>query len=577
MVLFADDMFVLVDFTTAEYNNLATDLNRDVKDYLRSLRQRRRRLSSSDVEWWRITRHLELTCQYVINKLQGSVSWGNRRKRTSSSGNINQTLFNMSMGGAAPPPRRSSESLSRQQLACVHELKDVSEQVLNPKHSRNVKLGNIINLFYRIKQKFNLDRYEREILDYGVETMRGALKRELPVNSPEVVRCLQEVCDLVKQMALRHNTTPARPVGRDVPSLLTLEVTPPVRSRLFSQDLAQTMKMTFDCLMDLYKIADTGNSDSEPTPSTSALSDEDNKEHQANVPEPETNDTFPHATESYDVTHLPVINTFALGTTYDYSRDTKNDEESAKDESDQEVQEIGQCDEPDKSKPPGSPKTNDVSDTYSDGEEHCTKADLERNIAADDKSIDAANSLSNTKEHPETCEENEVLDVNVNSSNQGIDLASSPQQTSDISTLVLDANVTNVQPERSDIGTFESLSENEPKTATGDSPFVRESGNNEPEGKVNQEEHQQCHKEQYLETILEYTYPADPDHVRKDHVAVESNTMEVHNEVKASRQEKNQVAQEVGVNYSIQDDAALDLSLDKEQLDQDATNPEEID
>ena len=133
------------------------------------------------------------------------------------------------------------------------------KRVLHPKHCKRVKIGGIVSLFYTIKQKFPLDHYETEIIDYGIETMRFAMKKNQQADSPEVVRCVQEVCDLVKQMVMVRNSFSSAPVihthhtHRHVPSLLDIQVTQPIKSRLFNRKLGEAMKLALNCLMKLYK------------------------------------------------------------------------------------------------------------------------------------------------------------------------------------------------------------------------------------------------------------------------------------------------------------------------------------
>ena len=562
-----------------EYNTLSTDLNREVSDYCRL---HRHRIPTSELEWWRITRHLELTCQHVLWKLRGDVrrgSRGSRRNRTSSSGNINQTLFDMSMGCGAPSTNPNSNSLTRQQLAVVRELKVLSERVLDPKQGKVVKVGNIIRVFYKIKQKFEMDRYERQILDYGVETMREAINKELPIDSQEVVRCLQEICDLVKQMAIQQN--PLRPMTnlpvKEVPSLLDIEVRPPIRSRLFSNDVAAQMTMTFNCLMDLYRNIDTSQSDTdtEPAPSTSAASDEGDNLHQEDhlSPESETNITFPCAIESCDVAHLPVINTFGLGTTYDYSKieneSGEKDKALLKDELDGEIHENLQGDDPDNSKSPNSPEANDVSDNLPSSADFCPKVDSENNVSPDEENFDATKvepSANGCGERHFTVKSEEDKDSEVNSLH-GNDEVLHPDGVK--TTPIADKSETIVQAEtNSDENTCGTTSEIPtpitvpPSMATENSGADRESGNNESEGTVNQEQYQESHREQCLENISEYMYPTEQDYTS----TTDSNYMQALYKIEPSHQES-QAVLEHSVDYTVQEDTALDLSLRKGEQD----------
>ena len=79
---------------------------------------------------------------------------------------------------------------------------------------------------------------------------------------------------------------------------------------------------------------------------------------------------------------------------------------------------------------------------------------------------------------------------------------------------------------------------------------------------MNQEQYQESHREQYLENISEYTYPTNQDYTS----TTDDNYMQTHYKIEPSHQES-QAVLEHSVDYTVQDGAALDISLHKGEQD----------
>ena len=581
-----------------EYNALATDLNRDVNEYSRG----GRRKSPAHIEWWRITRHLELTCEYVILKLRNELRVDprtNTRIKTfcRGGGNINQTLLSMSMGGGGggggPSQRRNSDTLTKQQLTCVKELNDLVKRVLHPKHYKKVKIGAITSLFYTIKQKFQLDNYETEILNYGIETMRFAMKKNQQANSPEVVRCVQEVCDLVKQMVIVRNSFSSAPVihthtHAHVPSLLDIQVTPPIKSRLFNRKLGEAMKHTLNCLMKLYKDVDhSDESNIEPKPSTSSASDGD---HTACSAEPFSLDlhdhtTFPSASDSSSPSaeDLPVINTFSLGSTYDYSQENKteaiNEEEkdnvtrssspddsvgrsetAADDSPSPEVSDPVPCAR--HSSEDGALLQQDVSDENKivpNVEELTPSAVQSEKSAASETACSEEDAVVTEKtggddDETSTAAESKAESVAQHKDKDNTTIAAQPETSGDDNNIAAtQAKVENVQNKGNDAG-------NRPPDG---GQHVSKSVN----VKNQYGEHQGCPAVETdpIETILEKTFPIDQEYVAEMDLAGDSGDVESCQKGGTSRH-----GEEIDEKFTVQNEMALDLSMHKDDSNQDS-------
>ena len=593
-----------------EYNALATDLNRDVNEYSRG----GRRKSPAHVEWWRITRHLELTCEYVILKLRNELRVDprtNTRIKTFSSrggGNINQTLLSMSMGGGGcggggvPPPKRNSDTITKQQLTCLNELKDLVKRVLHPKHCKRVKIGGIISLFYTIKQKFPLDRYETEIIDYGIETMRFAMKKNQQADSPEVVRCVQEVCDLVKQMVMVRNSFSSAPVihthntHRHVPSLLDIQVTPPIKSRLFNRKLGEAMKLALNCLMKLYKNVDhNDDSNIEPKPSTSSASADDNVPHSAEPFSLDLHDsatTFPSASDSSSPSaeDLPVINTFSLGSTYDYSKENEIKTEAINEDEEEDKDNVTRGSSSDDSVDRSQTAANDSTSSPQISDPiPCTYHSPEDGQMLQQDVSDADNIVPNVEELPSS------------SAIQSEKAAASPETAcSEKNAIVKEQTVTGVDDE-----TSESVAEHKDNVAEENTTIVAQTetsdvddnniaaiksevenvvkneGNEAAENRVpaacqsgdksanvsNQYgDYQGCPavEADSIETILEKTSPIDQDYVAEVDLSRDNGNVESRQKDGTSRN-----GEETEESFAVQNEMALDLSMHKDNSNED--------
>ena len=591
-----------------EYNALATDLNRDVNEYSRG----GRRKSPAHVEWWRITRHLELTCEYVILKLRNELRVDprtNTRIKTFSSrggGNINQTLLSMSMGGGGG----NSDTLTKQQLTCVNELKDLVKRVLHPKHCKRVKIGGIISLFYTIKQKFSLDHYETEIIDYGIETMRFAMKKNQQADSPEVVRCVQEVCDLVKQMVMVRNSFSNAPVihthhtRRHVPSLLDIQVTPPIKSRLFNRKLGEAMKLALNCLMKLYKNVDCSNDDStiEPKPSTSSASADDNVPHSAEPFSLDLHDsttTFPSATDSSSPSaeDLPVINTFSLRSTYDYSKENEIKTEAINEDEEAEKDNVTRGSSPDDSVDRSQTTANDstsspqISDpvpcTYHSPEDcQMLQQDVSDadNIVPNVEELPSSSAIQSEKAaaSPETaCSEKNAI-VKEETVTGVDDETSTPTESKAESVAehkdnVAEENTTVVaQTETSDVDDnniaaikieVENVVKNEDNEAAENRvPAACQSDDKSANVSNQYGDYQGCPAEEAdsIETILEKTFPIDQDYVAEVDLSRDNGDVESRQKDKTSRNRE-----ETEESFAVQNEMALDLSMHKDDSSQD--------
>ena len=602
-VLFVFDelLMKLSDFTMGEYNALATDLNRDVNEYSRGGRRR----SPAHVEWWRITRHLELTCEYVILKLRNELRVDPRTNTrikafSRGGGNISQTLLSMSMGGGGkggggPPKRRTSDTLTKQQLTCVNELNDLVKRVLHPKHCKKVKIGAITSLFYTIKQKFQLDNYETEIIHYGIETMRSAMKKNQQANSPEVVRCVQEVCDLVKQMVIVRNSFSSAPIihthaHAHVPSLLDIQVTPPIKSRLFNRKLGETMKHTLNCLMKLYKDADHNNdSNTEPKPSTSSASEDDHAPYSA---EPFSLDlpdrtTFPSASDSPSPSSedLPVINTFSLGSTYDYSKENEKETEAMnEEEKDNVTRDSSPNDSVDR---PETAADDSPSAEVSDPvpcTRHCSEdsAMLQQDVSEGSKTVPNVEELTPSAVQSEksaaseiACSEEDAVVTEETGGNDDDETSTATESKAE----GVAQHEDNVTDENMTIAAQTETNGDDNNTAVTTN-IVQNKGNDaenrppaagQPISKsadvLNQDrEYQGCPAAETdsIETILEKTFPIDQDYVAEVDLASDSGNMESPQKGGTSHH-----GEETEENFTVQNEMALDLSMHNDDSNQD--------
>ena len=437
------------------------------------------------------------------------------------------------------------------------------------------------------------------------------MKKNQQADSPEVVRCVQEVCDLVKQMVMVRNSFSSAPVihthhtHRHVPSLLDIQVTPPIKSRLFNRKLGEAMKLALNCLMKLYKNVDCSNDDStiEPKPSTSSASADDNVPHSAEPFSLDLHDsttTFPSATDSSSPSaeDLPVINTFSLGSTYDYSKENEikteainaNDEKEDKDNVTRNTSPDNSVDRsqttasdsttsPQISDPvhcahhsseDGQMPQQDVSDAENivpNVEESSSSSAIQSEKAAASSETACSEKNGIVKEERETAGNDETstaTEFKAESVTEHKDNVAEEKTTIAALTETIDVDDNNTAMTKFNV---ENLVENEGnETAKNRTLAACQSGDKSANVLNQYGEYQGCPavETDSIETILEKTFPIEQDYVAEVDLSHDNGDVESRQKDGTSRN-----AEETDENFAVQNETALDLSIHKDDSNQD--------
>ena len=223
-------------FNKKEYSDVGIDLNMAYNEFL----SQNQGLPPADREWWHVTKHLEITCEYVMYKLKQDMGYDDapphrsnrmmmaqmRRQRNYPSqgggGGITNTLMNMAMDkgeNKVPPLMQGFPEFTRdwdnmddggrnrpwharllhRQRRCVLDFEKLLPRMLNEDDSKNIRIGHVTGMFFSFKNKFSLTDEERLLVDESIEIARTAMKNEKPANCPELIDAAQQVYEVMQR------------------------------------------------------------------------------------------------------------------------------------------------------------------------------------------------------------------------------------------------------------------------------------------------------------------------------------------------------------------------------------------